>query len=162
MTDGPAWGDAPAISDTASWGDGTIAPDEEIEVDAHPMDVGNGHYIKLDPAVFEAMLREQYVRDALRARGQKVADIANGMAITEGAVYTSIYMDTPGFTRPQVLVLPANYKAKVDDAAHATLMVAAAMVGSDPKIEEDEDAPGEEVTASEIARVVEEVGEEEI
>jgi hypothetical protein len=93
--------------------------------------LSEGVEMEVNEEVCKALLYSEEAIEAICNRAQKVVDVANGMAITEDARYLYVLQKGEGHSRPQCLVMPDNFKAVVDDAAHSTLMAAAAAVGSE-------------------------------
>jgi hypothetical protein len=127
-------------------------------------DLGNGNSMHMSEAQFRAMMHNPAVAAALLDRGQKCAEIANSLAITEGAEYAVSLQNDPSHTRARAAVYAANFKAVVDELNHSTLLKAAAQTGSDPRMtapESREKEPREEKPTKEAEGLAEKaMGEE--
>lgn len=123
---GAAWGGSDASEALAA---------EDEGVNPNPFDVGGGNRMQISPELAHQILYSAESIAAITERAQQVVDLANSMAITPGAKYRFSVGTGEGHSRPIALVMPDNFKAVVDDAAHSTLLAAAASVGSDPKYE---------------------------
>jgi hypothetical protein len=129
---------AGAGGEAAAWGGaGGEAVEEAAEggsLTARTMDVGNGNTLELDPEQLMNFLRSPEILAMLEQKGHELADKANEMAITEGAEYSFILQANDGYETPQIFLIPWNFQAKIDDAAHSTLLKVAASVQDDVEI----------------------------
>jgi hypothetical protein len=136
-------GEAAAVGvEGAAWGTEEMA-DQVVEGDSisrHPMDVGNGNTLELDPDQLSEFLRSPEILSQLERYGQELVERANSMAVTEGAEYTYLVQANEGYELPQLFLHPANFAGKIDDAAHSTLLQVAATVDEDVPVEVGGDA----------------------
>lgn len=160
-------------AEAAGWGD-ELAAGEAGEGESLPsgtVNLGGGSTMQFSPEAFRQLLHHPLVIEALKARGQAVADTANSlMAMDERAVarlapdgqpaYTAELHENPYGTRPRVRVMPANMLGIVDDAHHSTLLKSLLANPSDP-IGGGESEGGEGAEAEGGENEAEEAGGEE-
>lgn len=144
----------------AAWGEGEAAAGEVASVTEGgfpgEIDLGGGFKLKLVPDMFRQVMHSTRITAAVQARCEELTDLCNSLAITAGAVYTYTVSTNPNNIRARGRVRPGNFKARVDDAAHSTLLKALAQVGSDPiPVSAEAGAEGPPATPS-----IPEVGEE--
>jgi hypothetical protein len=128
--------EAGAEAGAESAAEGSAAAEEEgAEAPGGEHNLGNGNSMHFSPEQFKALLHSSAAVAAILDRGQKCAEIANGMAITKGAKYAVSLQNKPDTSRARAAVYAANFKAVVDELNHSTLLKAAAQTGSDPKMQ---------------------------
>jgi hypothetical protein len=151
MAEGETFGPA---NEAAIWGNADargLEPEGEGTIRGK-VTLSPGVEMEINEEVCRALLYSGEAIAAIRNRAQAVVDLANSMAITEGATYTYVLQTGEGHSRPQCLVMPDSFKGVVDDAAHDTLMKAAAAIGSEeinwgwenvfPDLRSADEAPG--------------------
>jgi hypothetical protein len=84
--------------------------------------LGNGNKMTINAEAFKALLQHPRVVEATAARARAIADTANSLAITEGAEYEVIQHSDGSASVGDGGEDP--YKARIDDAYHATLLKA--------------------------------------
>jgi hypothetical protein len=120
------------------------APEEEGDGEPIPtsLELGDGNSVEIDPQALREVLYGPEVMGVLTEWASALVNAANEMAITEGAEYTFVVQTTEGYGTPQIYLYPLNFQAKIDDAAHSTLLKVAANVSEEVPVEVGE---GEEV-----------------
>jgi hypothetical protein len=113
-----------AATEADAWG-GAVEGDEMESIPGHDMDVGGGHSLQLNPEQIAEFLHSDESIAALMELAQMVTNSANDNAQIPDAQYEFIIQTTDGYVTPQALVMAANYRGVLDEAAHSTLLVAA-------------------------------------
>jgi hypothetical protein len=149
-----AWGEASGEDNIDDGPGGESMPSE--------IDLGGGIKLKIAPDMFRQIMHSPEITSGVQQRCQEISDTANGMAITEGAVYTFQVSNNSDNIRARGRVKPGNYKAVIDDEYHDTLLKALESVGSDPYPTYSSDSPeGPEEGGPDADSEAEEPAEEE-
>jgi hypothetical protein len=121
-----------------AWGDPGAVPVEGAgEHIPGEINLGGGHTMHLNPAVFRALLHHPEVVRALEHRAHEIRDAANGLAVQREdrppPEYAVSVQDDAESTRARARVYPANIEAVIDAAHNLTLLKAADQHPSDPR-----------------------------
>jgi hypothetical protein len=124
----PAWGDEPEPENMSAELD-EQAPTEKLPAE---IEVGIGIKLKIHPDAFRYIMHQPEITAMVDERGRAIAAEANELAQTEGAEYIWWLSPNQENIRARGRVKTANFKARIDDEAHHTLLNALAMHPSDP------------------------------
>lgn len=131
-----SFGDTHEFGDgNAAWGDedGESVDDGENHSSLpSAIDLGGGMRLVIPPEAFRTIMHTPEITSVTQERCEELADMANSLAVIEGAKYTYSVSNNPENIRARGRVKPANEAAKRDDAENSTLLKALAAVGSDP------------------------------
>lgn len=120
---------------SGAWGDSyndEWAPTGDEWVPQSAVTVSDGVSVMLNNAVFRQLTHHPVVVAAICARAQQIVDLANSLAVVEGAEYTYTLQNRSDTTRARCRVKAGNMAAVIDDNYHGTLIKALNSVGSDP------------------------------
>ncbi len=120
---------------SGAWGDAyndEWAPTSDEWVPQSSVTVSNGVSVMLNNEVFRKLTHHPAVVAAICERAQQIVDLANTLAVIDGAEYTYTLQNRADTTRARCRVKPGNMAAVIDDNYHGTLIKALNSVGSDP------------------------------
>lgn len=130
--------------DAGGWGESSDNDGVFGDESAPNGDLGDGHFLKIDPSAWRALLHHPAVVEAIVQRANQIRDTANGMVamdpraverLTEqepGDPYKVTLQNRPDTTRPRAKVKPATMLGQLDEAHNSTLWKAAMEHPSDP------------------------------
>lgn len=140
---GPSWGGGPQKTFyTVEGGEIVLAHEGELEIEPHgseslPFEIPVVGYegqivLRIHPEYFRMIMHSPEVTAQVDQRCEEITDVANSLAVKEGAEYYYFVSNNPANIRARGRVKPANEAAKIDDDINSTLLKALASVGSDP------------------------------
>lgn len=135
-----AFGDSPAgetLYYTSDGGDIVVEYEGELEPEEgegvpREIDLGDGFRLVMSPDWFKKMMHSAEITAMVEQRCSELADMANSMAIVEGAEYIYFVSNNTDNIRARGRVKTGNAEAIKDNLTHSTLLHALASVGSDP------------------------------
>jgi hypothetical protein len=132
-----SFGDHTEFGDHAEWGEAGHGEDVEEETShsatlPREIPLGGGMKLVISPDAFRSIMHTPEIEAQVQQRCQELVEMANALAVEEGAVYIQFVSNNPDNIRARGRVKPGNEAAKRDDAIHGTLLKALASVGSDP------------------------------
>lgn len=154
----PAWGDEPDPENMSMELD-EQSPTEKLPTE---IEVGVGIKLKIHPDAFRYIMHKPEITAMVDERGREIAEEANALAQTEGAEYVWWLSPNEENIRARGRVKTANFKARIDDEAHNTLLHALSTVGSDPYPSYPKTDPEGEAGQQDAAEIPEEPGVSEL